>query len=136
MTTTEVTKVTLRLDEPLIEAYAKLGAKRQPRRNPETEMAVTLRAAQKIDFGQRPLVIGPEARRDLEAIWETTIENEADLLKLVKNLARVEMEGVEIILTEHELSKLGEFASFHGEEAADYARRVLHDAVRREIGEW
>lgn len=133
---TETEKVVLTVPAAVVAAYAAKGEARKPRRKAETEMATTLKEASGVDFAQRPLYISPDTRRELEAIWETTIENDGDLLALVKALARVQMEDVEIVLTEHEVSQIAAFASFHGEEPSDYARRVLHDAVRHAIGEY
>lgn len=132
----DTTKITLQVPDAVLAAYETRAAALTPKRKVETMLLATIKDAAAIDFSRRPLIISPEGRRDLEAIYETTVEDEQDLLTLVKKLVAVEMEGVEIILTEHEASKLADYASFHGETVSDFATRVLHDAVRQAIGEW
>lgn len=127
-------KVTLTLPEELVDAYEKKGEAYNL--TAHTAMSRVLKQAKAINFEERPLVLSTAARRDLEAICETTIENEQQLMAVVKNLLRIDMGEVTIYLTERQADKFAEFATYFDQDVNDYMVEKLTDAVNYVLGEW
>lgn len=125
-------KITLTVPETLVEQYELLA-------NGGTvnaAMVKQLRHAATIDFDQRPIVVHGDGRRDIEAIAETTVENEQQLITLLKNLLRIDMGEVEILLTERQAEKLRELSTFYDEDLNEFATNKLSEALDVALGEW
>ena len=101
-----------------------------------TLLSRQLAAAKDIDFTSRPLIIPADARRDIEAIAETTIETAPQLLALVKNLLRIDMGEVTIFLTERQADKFAEFATYFDQPLDEYMADKLTEAINYTLGEW
>lgn len=127
-------KVSLTLPEDLVDAYEKRG--QAVNLTAPTMMQRTLKMLQKVDVNDRLLFLSTDGRRMLESLAETTIENENDLIKLVKSLTRVSLHDIHIYLTERQLGKFEDFANFEGVEVSEYLEQKLTDAVLQAIGEW
>lgn len=64
--------------------------------------------------GERAIVVSPDARRQLEALFETTVESEADLVKYTRKLCLWKIDAVEFTFTADELARIDMQAKFHG----------------------
>lgn len=127
-------RLTLTLPEALADHYAALAEGKKL--TPHQLILKTLAAAKDIDFDTRPLIVHAACRRDMEALAETTIEDGPELLALLKNLVRIDMGDVHLFLTEHQMEKFHEYASFFDEDMKDYMESRLNDAVNQLLGEW
>lgn len=127
-------KVTLTLPEDLVAIYEKKGEALNLTAN--TMMTRALKALKAVDLEDRLLFLTTAGRRDLEALTETTIENEAQLLTIVKNLVRIDMGEVTIYLTERQADKFAEFATYFDQPTDEYMVEKLTDAINYVLGEW
>lgn len=67
-----------------------------------------------IDLNERYLIIAGDERRELEAIFQTTLDTPAKLIKLLKNMNTFKLGDVEIAFSDDELARLHAQAGFHG----------------------
>ncbi len=130
----ETRKVTLTIPAALAEHFDTLAETAGV--TGHTLMARLLTAAKDIDFASRPLIVPAPARRDIEALAETTIETAPQLVALLKNLLRIDMGEVTVYLTERQADKFAEFATYYDEPLDEYMSAKLTDAINYVLGEW
>lgn len=134
MADTRNIKITLTVPEELVDLYTARSTANGTAVN--ALMVQTLKSAANIKFEDRPLIINKSARLDIEAIAETSIETEAQLVALLKNLLRIDMGEVTVFLTERQADKFHEFSTYFDEPINEYMSAKLTDAINYVLGEW
>lgn len=85
--------------------------------------------------GHRYFIVEGDQRRQLEKVFQTTIETPDQLIRKVQNLSRVGIGDVNRPLTDGESIQLEEQAAFWGQSGAEYMKttveRVLDETLNR-----
>jgi len=86
--------------------------------------------------GDRILLILPDDRRRLEAVFQVPIQTAEQLIDRVKRLSAVQIGPVTRHFTHDEVMRLQEQARFHGWSAEDYALLVANEVLDRMMDRW
>jgi hypothetical protein len=85
--------------------------------------------------GTRYFIVEGDMRRQLEKVFQTTIETPDQLVRKVQNLSRVGIGNVERPLTDGESIQMEEQANFWGQTPAEFIKttmeRVLDETLNR-----
>lgn len=92
----------------------------------------TLKQFGDVPDSDRVIVIRNEGRKKLEEMIQTTIEDEAQLVNLVRNLCMVKIGTVEYPLSPAQTIALTEQALFHGWNVQDYIKMTT-DRIFNEL---
>lgn len=84
-----------------------------------------------VDKNDRYLFIAGDGRRELEAVFQTTVDDAKKLAKLVKNMCTVRIGGVEHSFTADELARLAAQAGFYGLTLEDYIKQQVAEISQR-----
>jgi hypothetical protein len=126
-------KVSLTLPEDLVASFEKRG--QAVNLTAHTLMTRLLKSLKDVEVTDRLLWLTTCGRRTLEALAETTIGNEDQLIDLYKRLAEIGIHDTHIYLTEAQLCHLQVLADNDSTELSDYLERELGRAVDA-IGHW
>jgi hypothetical protein len=119
----------LSLPDPLYDKLAKQAKGKFPEMVKE-EIADRLERFQDVRRQDRAVILYGEARRELEAIFGTTINSPEDLVQKVKKLGFFKVGGVERALTLDEQALLWQQAGFHGKTPDEYLSFIFDEFLR------
>lgn len=113
--------IKIRLEDRLYDQYlTKHGSPKHYRM-----MKQAIEAFSQVTDGDRVLILHGDERRAIEAIFETTLDTPEKLLRLIKNMNTVKIEGVEVNFDEAELTRLATQASFHGRTTEQFIKEMV-----------
>lgn len=124
--------VKLTLDDLLFEQYEK----KYSSPNCYKKMKDAIEAFKDVEIYDRVLLINGEARRALEAVFGTTIDNVGKLVRLSMQLNRFSIQGVEVTFTPDQLARLDAQAGFHGRTREVYIREMVEELKSRFMDEF
>ena len=111
----------MKVDDALFEHYVKLvgipGC--------YARMRKILEDMKDLNPNDRYLVIEGDIRRDIESVFQTTIDSPAKLAKLIRNMSTVKIHGVEHTFTEDEMARIAMQASFHGRTTEQFMKGMI-----------
>ena len=81
--------------------------------------------------GERAIVISPDDRRQLEALFETTVESAADIVKHTRKLCLWKIDAVEFTFNAEELARIDMQAKFHGRTRNQFIDQMVRDIKAR-----
>lgn len=84
-----------------------------------------------IKYGERTVILHGDERRELEAIFQTTIDDPAKLIRLTKNLHSVRIDGIAVDFTPDELARIEMQASFHGRSTETFIKEMISEIKDR-----
>ena len=84
-----------------------------------------------VDKNDRYLMIAGDGRRELEKVFQTTVDDAKKLARLVKNMCTVKIGGVEHSFTSDELARLQAQAGFYGKSLEDYIKDQIAEISQR-----
>jgi len=84
----------------------------------------------RIAFNDRVLILHGDQRRELEAVFQTTLDTPEKLIKLVKNMNSVKIQGVEVNFDEADLARMKVQASFHSRTQEEFIKMTVDEAMR------
>lgn len=93
------------------------------------QMRSAVEAFKNFDKNDRYVVIHGDVRRDIEAIFQTTVDSQDKLAKLIKNLNSVRIQDVDIRFSAEDLSRIEEQASFHGKDKETFIKEMVEEIV-------
>lgn len=82
---------------------------------------------QDIDKDDRTILISGDARRAIEKIFQTTVDNPEKLVRLIQNMSRVSLGGVDMEFTSDQLERMAAQAGFHGRTLEVYMRETVDE---------
>jgi uncharacterized protein YfcZ (UPF0381/DUF406 family) len=80
-----------------------------------------------VDPNDRYIILSGDARRSIEAIFQTTLDTPEKLAKLTEHLNKVEIGGIAIDFTIEELQRIDMQAGFHGKSRKDFVQWMAND---------
>lgn len=120
-------KVNITIPDELYEVYIKkFGVP-----NAFARMRAAIEAFQGVDKNDRVILIASDDRRAIEAVFQTTIDNSAKLVKLIQNLNVVKLGNVEMSFTADELARIEMQAAFHGRTPDVFTREMVEELKLR-----
>lgn len=78
-----------------------------------------------IEPSDRVLLLSGDNRRAVEAVFQTTLDTPEKLVKLVQNLSRISIGGVDLKFTADQLERLNSQAGFHGRSLQTYITETV-----------
>lgn len=119
--------VRLKISDDLMDKYSKkfglTGAYDMMRR--------AIEQYQDVDKDDRVVLLGGDNRRAVEAIFQTTVDDSAKLVKLVQNMNSVKLGNVEMGFTADEYARLSMQATFHGRTLETFVREMVTEIKDR-----
>lgn len=115
--------INLKMPDSLFEHYVKQWG--VPGLYPKLVQAIEL--CKDIEKSDRALLLTGDARRAVEAVFQTTLDTPEKLVKLVQNLSRVSIGGVDMAFTSDELERLKMQATFHGRTLEVYIKETVQE---------
>lgn len=82
-----------------------------------------------IGDGDRYLILHGKERQAIESEFQTNLDTPEKLLKLIKNLKSVKINGVEVNFSDDEMARLKMQADFHGRTPDQYILEMI-DEIR------
>lgn len=120
--------VTLTIPDETFLLYSKHGI------SPQEAMKKQLERFKEFSPAQRVVVLSDEARGRLEKLLETTIEDTNKLAGWVEGLVKMNVDGVEIMLSEGQRKRLVGEANFYSTEHNKYIDERVRGILNRELG--
>ena len=112
---------TMKVDDSLFEHYVKaVGIP-----GCYARMRKILEDMKDLNPNDRYLVIEGDIRRDIEAVFQTTIDTPTKLARLIRNMSTVKIHGVEHTFTEDEMARIAMQASFHGRTTEQFMKEMI-----------
>lgn len=90
-------------------------------------MRQALELCQDIQVNDRTILVTGDDRRALEAVFQTTIDDATKLVKLVQNVTRVSLGGIDIGFSDDQLVRIDMQAKFHGRTTEQYIRETIDE---------
>lgn len=115
--------VNLKMPDPLFEEYVKKWGVPGLYR----KMAQAIEFFKDVDKNDRPVLLAGDDRRAIEKIFQTTIDDSSKLVKLVQNMSRVSLGGVDMEFTSDQLERMKAQAGFHGRTLETYMRETVEE---------
>jgi hypothetical protein len=84
-----------------------------------------------IPKGERVLLLHGDARKAIEAIFQTTLDSPEKLLRLIRTMNQVKIHGVEINFDESELTRIATQATFHGRSTEVFIKEMVTEIKDR-----
>lgn len=84
-----------------------------------------------VNPNDRYLIIAGDVRRDIEAVFQTTLDTPLKLAKLIRNMSTVQIGDVKHTFTEDELARLAMQAKFHGRTTEEFMREMIKEIADR-----
>lgn len=125
-------KLTLTVPDELYDAYRAQTPGQKNQEAVAKTILDRLQAFKEADpsNGERHLLILAPARRELEAIFDRSVDSAVDLIRQIKYLCVFKIDGgVEHTFKAGELAQLKEQAEFHGIPVDDFVRDTFQRAV-------
>lgn len=117
-------QLSFRIEDDIYEAYVKrFGVK-----GTYDRMRSILKEMQDIDPSDRYLLLAGDARRAVEAVFQTTMDTPQKLVNYLTRLNKVKIDNTSMSFDVAELERIDMQASFHGR-----TREVFIDEMIREI---
>jgi len=117
-------KLTIDIPDDLYELYEK-----QALTTGKEEVENRLLRFKDVPRDDRALVIFGDQRRQLEGIFQTTLESFDRLIAQIKNLGSVKIGPIERVFTPSEIIRLQDQARFHGWSEVDYMKLTVDEAL-------
>lgn len=89
------------------------------------KMSEAIELCKDIQKNDRVVLLAGDARRALEAVFQTTIDNPEKLVRLVQNMSRVSLGDVHMDFTSDQLERMAAQASFHGRTLDTFIRETV-----------
>lgn len=119
--------VNLKMDDATFEAYVnKYGVP-----NCYTVMKRAIELYQVVDKSDRVIMVAGKERQALEAVFHTTIDDAAKLVKLAQNVTRVGLGDVHMDFNPEELARIAMQAEFHGRTPQQYIVEMVSEIKDR-----
>ena len=97
------------------------------------DIVLRLKKFENTSINEKMLVLtGPE-RAQLEEMLQVTINSVADLIKEVKHLTTIKIEGVEVAMEPELLAQLKDQADFYGRTPAEYLTELVQQNLMQLI---
>jgi hypothetical protein len=96
-----------------------------------TTMRKAVETFKDFEKSDRYVVLYGKPRQEIEAVFQTTIDDGAKLAKLVKNMSKFSIGGVEINFTADELARIDMQATFHGRTRDQYIKETCAEIKDR-----
>lgn len=93
----------------------------------DNTMQRAIEAYKDVDKSDRVVLLGGDARRAIEAVFQTTIDSPEKLLTLVQNMARVHIGDVHVDFTTDQLERLQAQAGFYGRTLLEYMKEQVNE---------
>jgi hypothetical protein len=90
-------------------------------------MKQAVEAYKDVDREDRVLLISGDTRRALEAVFQTTIDDGAKLVRLTQNLNSVRIQDVNMQFSSDQLERLQAQAGFYGRTLEQYVREQVKE---------
>lgn len=121
-------QLNLKLEDKLYDHYLqKFGSPMHYR-----AMKRAVEAFKDIDTGKdRFLLLHGDDRRAIEAIFQTTLDDPAKLIKLIKNMCTFKIGEVEVQFTSEQLARMDMQAKFHGRTTEQYIKETVTELLAR-----
>ncbi len=116
-------KINLSLSDDLFETYVK----RFGLPNCYAQMRRAIEVFKNVESSDRYIFLSGDARRAVEAIFETTVNSGEDLAKRVSTLNRFRIGGVDIAFNEAELQRIDAQAGFHGQTRDQFVQNMAEE---------
>lgn len=126
---TSTQKVTLRLDESLVDAYTERATRRA--RTVETEMQEALERS-RTHTSSQPIYVTDAARVALSELANRPLTNEASLISWAQSLSSIKVGGIDIPLGEQLLKRLS--TRTFGKTFEDYLRQSVIEQLESLVG--
>lgn len=89
------------------------------------KMREAIEAYKDVKKDDRVILLAGDARRAIEAIFQTTLDNPEKLIKLIQNMNSVKLGGVDMEFTSDQMERLAAQAGFHGRTPEQYIRETV-----------
>jgi hypothetical protein len=119
--------INLKIPDALFEAYI---AKFTPP-NHYAQMKDAIEAFSSVEKGDRVLMLHGDARRAIEAVFQTTLDTPEKLLRLLKNMNTVKIQNIEVNFDEVELNRIKTQAAFHGRTTEQFIVEMVQEIKDR-----
>lgn len=96
-----------------------------------TMMKKAIAAMKDVDDHDRYLMIAGDDRRAIEEVFQTTIDTPEKLARLIGNLNKVKIGGIEHGFSADELARLDMQATFHGRTREVFLREMIKEIADR-----
>lgn len=116
-------KVNVSIPDSLFEQYVKQYG--LPAAYNRMRQAIDL--CKDVQVNDRTILVTGDNRRALEEVFQTTIDDATKLVKLVQNVTRVTLGGVDMKFSDDQLQRLDMQAKFHGRTTEQYIRETVQE---------
>jgi hypothetical protein len=89
------------------------------------QMRLAVEHFKDIQKDDRVIFVTGDDRRALEAVYQQTIDDGKDLVRLAKNMNTCKLGGVDMEFTQAQLERLSAQAGFHGRTPETYIRETV-----------
>lgn len=121
--------VTLRVPDETLEKYKQMHPS-----NPSLAMENQLKKYQEVSYKERNVILPGEARRELEAIYGTSIESPSAFVGWVKRLVTISVEGLEFSLKAGQRKTIEGEASFWKKDFKPFAQVRIQNMIDSALG--
>ncbi len=90
-------------------------------------MREAIEAYKDVKKDDRTVLLAGDARRALEAVFQTTIDSAEKLVKLTQNMNTVKLGNIEMEFSQDQLERLKAQAGFHGRTLEVYIRETVEE---------
>lgn len=116
-------KVNVSMPDALFEKYVKsFGIPQCYQR-----MRVAIELCQDIQKEDRAVLIAGDARRAIEKVFQTTVDDSTKLVKLIQNMNTVHLGGIDMEFSQDQLERMKAQAGFHGRTLEVYMRETVEE---------
>lgn len=91
------------------------------------KMKEAIEAYKNVDKADRVVLLAGDQRRAIEAVFQTTIDNPDKLVRLIQNMSRVSLGGIQMDFTADQLERMAAQAGFHGRTLETYMRETVDE---------
>lgn len=119
----------IKLDDSVYSTYAEFD-KNSPQR------AIERQLVRFKDFppNERAVILRPEERKELETLHQTTFDSGKELVEWVKKLKALEVGGVTLHLSDGQMKRINDWATFYGKPREEWLKTKLQEALNSAFG--